>query len=92
MPRPSDREIEESFDRMGMVPDAEDDALIRHVLLDDVPPQGLHRHGHAHCSRHGEFYAGNAKCPACQLEEEDRNVDDYHYPGGWDDDGIYDLG
>lgn len=45
MPRPSEREIEESYDRVGMIPDEEDEALLRHVLLDDEPPQGLHRGG-----------------------------------------------
>lgn len=45
MPKLSEREIEESFDREGMVPDEEDEALMRHVLLDDAPPQGLHRGG-----------------------------------------------
>lgn len=48
MPRPSDIEIEESFERStgyGYVLDSEDDALLRHVLRDDEPPQGLHRQG-----------------------------------------------
>jgi hypothetical protein len=45
MPRPSEHEIEESYDREGLVFDEEDEALIRHVLLNDAPRQGLHRHG-----------------------------------------------
>ena len=45
MPRPSEREIEESYDRMGLVPDEEDEALIRHIFLEDAPPQGLHQGG-----------------------------------------------
>lgn len=45
MPRPTEREIETSYERLGLVPDAEDEALIRHVLMDDEPPQGLHRGG-----------------------------------------------
>lgn len=45
MPRPSEREIDESYDRLGLTPDEEDEALLRHVLLDDEPPQGLHREG-----------------------------------------------
>lgn len=47
MPRPTEAEIEESYERSGRgTPDAEDMALIRHVLcLDDEPPQGLHRGG-----------------------------------------------
>jgi hypothetical protein len=45
MPKASAREIEESYDREGWIPDEEDEALIRHVLLDDEPPQGLHRGG-----------------------------------------------
>lgn len=45
MPRPSDREIDESYDRVYGLPDEEDEALVRHVLLDDKPRQGLHRCG-----------------------------------------------
>jgi hypothetical protein len=45
LPRPNEREIDESFDRVGLMPDEEDDALFRHVFLDDAPRQGLHRHG-----------------------------------------------
>lgn len=46
MPKASEHEIEESYDREGMIPDEEDEALIRHVLLEDQgPPQGLHQGG-----------------------------------------------
>jgi hypothetical protein len=45
MPKPNDREIDESYDRTYGWPDEEDEALLRHVLLDDEPRQGLHRHG-----------------------------------------------
>jgi len=45
MAKVSEREIEESYEREGMVPDEEDEALLRHVLLDDEPRQGLHRWG-----------------------------------------------
>lgn len=45
MPKASEREIEESFDREGMIPDEEDIALLEHVLLEDQAPQGLHRGG-----------------------------------------------
>lgn len=37
--------IDESYDRTYGLPDEEDEALLRHVLLDDEPRQGLHRHG-----------------------------------------------
>lgn len=43
MPRPNKREIEESFERAGCGVD--DEAVLRHVLLDDELPQGLHRGG-----------------------------------------------
>jgi hypothetical protein len=56
MPKASAREIEESFDRVGMVPDEEDEALIRHVLLDDEPPQGLHRWGRKDLSAEEDDY------------------------------------
>lgn len=45
MPRPTDREIEESYDRTYGLPDEEDESLLRHVLLDDAPRQGLHQFG-----------------------------------------------
>ena len=45
MPKPSEREIDESYDREGLVLDEEDIGLLRHVLLDDEPPQGLHQGG-----------------------------------------------
>jgi hypothetical protein len=45
MPKASRREIEESFDREGYILDEEDEALLRHVLLEDQNPQGLHRGG-----------------------------------------------
>jgi hypothetical protein len=45
MPKPNEREIEESYDRVYGLPDEEDDSLLRHVLLDDEPRQGLHRYG-----------------------------------------------
>lgn len=45
MPRPSEREIDESFDRAGYDYDPDGEALLRHVLLDDELPQGLHRGG-----------------------------------------------
>jgi hypothetical protein len=28
-----------------MIPDEEDEALMRHIFLEDQPRQGLHRHG-----------------------------------------------
>jgi hypothetical protein len=46
MPKLSEREIDDSFDRAGMILDEEDIALLEHVLLDDQrPPQGLHQGG-----------------------------------------------
>lgn len=45
MPKPSKREIDESYDREGLILDEEDEALLRHVLLEDALPQGLHRRG-----------------------------------------------
>lgn len=48
MSRPSPDEIEASFERAtgyGLTLDSEDEALIRHVLMNDDPPQGLHRGG-----------------------------------------------
>lgn len=45
MPKASEREIEESYDREGMIPDEEDIALLEHVLLEDQRPQGLHQRG-----------------------------------------------
>lgn len=46
MPRPSEREIDESYERYGTgTPDEQDEALLRHALLDDEPRQGLHQHG-----------------------------------------------
>jgi hypothetical protein len=45
MPKPTEHEIDESYDRAGYGFDPEDEALLRHVLLDDEPPQGLHRGG-----------------------------------------------
>lgn len=45
MPKPNQREIEESYNRTYGLPDEEDEDLVRHVLLDDQPRQGLHRHG-----------------------------------------------
>lgn len=45
MPKPSQHEIEESYDRLGLIPDEEDEALIRHVMCNDEPRQGLHQHG-----------------------------------------------
>lgn len=43
MPRPSEREIHESYDREGLVFDQQDEDLLRHVLLEDASPQGLHQ-------------------------------------------------
>jgi hypothetical protein len=74
--RPSDKEIEESFERAtgyGLSLDSEDEALLRHVLLDDEPRQGLHQHGdkdYAICLWHGHFYSGEPKCPVCRAMEE----------------------
>lgn len=45
MPKPSEREIEESYDREGLLLDDEDLALINHIFNDDAPPQGLHQGG-----------------------------------------------
>lgn len=45
MPKPSEREIYESYEREGLILDEEDLALLNHVLFDDAPPQGLHRGG-----------------------------------------------
>jgi hypothetical protein len=45
MPRPSDRDILESYDREGLLLDEEDIALFNHVFNDDAPPQGLHQGG-----------------------------------------------
>lgn len=45
MPKPSEREIDESYDREGLNLDEEDEALLRHIFLEDAPPQGLHRGG-----------------------------------------------
>ena len=46
MPRPDEREIDESYDRAGYGFDPEDEALIRHIFDDDAPPQGLHQGGY----------------------------------------------
>jgi hypothetical protein len=45
MPRPSEREIDESYAREGLIPDEEDIGLLRHIFLEDAPPQGLHQGG-----------------------------------------------
>jgi hypothetical protein len=45
MPKPSQREIDESYDREGLVLDSQDEALLQHVLLEDQLPQGLHQQG-----------------------------------------------
>lgn len=45
MPRPSEREIHDSYEREGLVFDKEDEALLRHIFLEDTPPQGLHQEG-----------------------------------------------
>jgi hypothetical protein len=45
MPKPTEREIDESYDREGFGFDKEDEALLRHIFLDDAPPQGLHQGG-----------------------------------------------
>ena len=45
MPKASKKEIEESFDREGIVLDEEDEALLDHIFREDEPPQGLHRGG-----------------------------------------------
>ena len=46
MPRPSDREIEESYDREYGLPDEIDEDLWYHVMMDDAPRQGLHQYGY----------------------------------------------
>ena len=80
MPRPSDKEIEESFERAtgyGLSLDSEDEALLRHVLLDDEPRQGLHRHGDK---------------PYGEPEPwEDDVVEDYLYPELYDAGFEYDV-
>lgn len=45
MPKPNEKEIDESYDRVYGLPDEEDEALLRHVFLEDAPRQGLHQHG-----------------------------------------------
>lgn len=45
MPKPSKHEIDESYSREGLDFDEEDEALLRHIFLDDAPPQGLHQRG-----------------------------------------------
>lgn len=45
MPKPNEKEIDESYDRTYGLPDEEDEALFRHIFLEDTPRQGLHRHG-----------------------------------------------
>ena len=56
MPKASEREIDESYDREGMILDEEDEALLRHVLLDDAPPQGLHQGGRKDVSAQEDDY------------------------------------
>ena len=69
MARLSNREIDESWDRAGYGYDPEDEDLLRHVLLDDEPPQGLHRGGYKpHCERAGEHFfepLGYGECVYC---------------------------
>lgn len=69
MARPSEREIEESWDRAGYGYDPEDEDLLRHVLLDDETPQGLHRQGFkTYCERTGEHFfepLGFGECVYC---------------------------
>lgn len=45
MPRATEKEIDESFDREGLMLDDEDYAFLHHILLDDAPRQGLHQFG-----------------------------------------------
>lgn len=73
MPRPSQREIDESWD--AFVDDV-DLATLLHVY--DEPPQGLHRGGYRTCSKlwHRDQ---PLPCEMCRLEEEDANVSDYYY-------------
>lgn len=76
MPRPNEREIKESWERSGLVPDEEDIELVRHVMgLDELPPQGLHR---------GGFKKGPW--------EDDAVEDYYYpWPAGHYDDGSYEI-
>jgi hypothetical protein len=65
--------------------DPQEEDLLRHVLTDNgEPPQGLHQGGYAYCIRHGDFYSGNAECPACKVEREDDAIADYY--AAWEDD------
>lgn len=45
MPRPTEREIDDSYDREGLILDDQDLDLLHHVFTDDAPRQGLHQHG-----------------------------------------------
>lgn len=45
MPKPSEREIEESYDREGWILDDQDLDLLNHIFNEDTPPQGLHQGG-----------------------------------------------
>ena len=74
MPRPSEREIEASYERAGYAFDADDD-LLRHVMLDDAPRQGLHQHGDAVKTCDKLWHRDQPlPCQLCVIEEEDANM------------------
>lgn len=56
MPRPSEREIDESYEREGLIFDEEDAALMNHIFNDDAPPQGLHQGGRKETSAQEDDY------------------------------------
>ena len=57
MPRPSEHEIEESYDREGLILDDEDYALLDHIFNEDGnPPQGLHQGGRKESSAQEDDY------------------------------------
>lgn len=59
-------------------------ALLRHVMLEDDTPQGLHQGGFVQCKRHEITHRRNKKCIGCVQEEEDNNFDDYRFPPSYD--------
>jgi hypothetical protein len=71
-----------------LYPDEDDLALLRHVMLEEDRPQGLHQGGWITCTRHrDEQHRRNQKCWLCEREIEDQNASDYLYPEtyDWDD-------
>lgn len=66
-----EREVEEEF----AAQDEEADALLRHILGDDEPPQGLHRHG---------YDREEAERQKQETLAQERAIEDYFYPSWWE--------